>query len=219
MFKKIILLSVFFVSIACAASGSGVFVNVGVSRGAIKGDDMDSLYFFNGEPIESMPRVAPAFKLGYEISFVKPISLRAGVGLQFVGAGYEAEGISGITQPDINIHMENTYLTLPVELKLLVPIKRSGLYATVGPQFGFLLSAKTIDNENDTNVKNNATKVFNMGLGFRAGFEIAIAKHHLYFESGYDFGLSEVYTTSLEAKTGTLTLISAGFRINTSSIE
>ncbi len=240
-----------------AAKGSGIFINAGLSMSKMNGDSLENFmsdmifdrYMHdptNNKAIEKLrretfrsesgPRMAPSFKIGYEQSFNRVLSLSAGVGLVFGGnttniedfteTEFETDGTSKVlSDADISTVIEYTHLIIPINLKIMAPIKRGGFYLKGGPQFGFLLKAdyvhkydnsvtnKHIEEKRDLK-KEKELEGFNMAMGFRVGGEIPIGGHHLYLESGYDWGLSDISKQDgIEAKTGSLTLLSIGFRI------
>jgi len=214
--KKVIIAIIASLTVSYAANGSGVYVNAGVSKGAIQGIEMDSVFAFDGYPVFSTYRVSPSFDIGYEHSFNKVISAYTGVGLRMLGNEYHAEILSQNGQPvdlpKMDIDLYFTYLAIPLKIKFLLPMKFGGFFIDGGPQFSFLVSNETKGFYTGSN--------FNMELGFGVGCEINIGKHNLILQSGYDFGLTEIVKINGESeKMGTLTILSAGFRFNTSKLE
>jgi hypothetical protein len=61
--KKAVIAIIASLTFSYGSNGSGVFVNVGVSKGAIQGIQMDSIYYFNFHPVfqrtESRPSLTP----------------------------------------------------------------------------------------------------------------------------------------------------------------
>jgi hypothetical protein len=214
--KKIIVVIIVSMTFAFGSNGSGVFFKVGVTKGGIRGDGMDSLFLFNFHPVEANTRVAPSFDIGYEQSFSKVISASAGAGLQMIGNEYHAEFVTingqPPTTPPLDKDLYFTYLSIPVSVKFLLPMKFGGFYFTGGPKFNFLIN-------NETGGWYNGS-AFMMELGFRCGFEIAMGKHNLFLESGYDYGLNTMAQFNDESeKMGTLTILALGFRFNLSKPE
>jgi hypothetical protein len=200
------------IAVSYAANGSGVYLKAGVSKGAIRGAEMDSFISFNAYPVFSNSRVAPLFDIGYEQSFGKIISAYSGVGLRMLGNEYHAEFLlqngQPVNEPKLDVDLYFTYLSIPLKIKFLLPMKFGGFFIDGGPQFSFLVS-------NETKGWYNGGS-FNMELGFGVGSEINIGKHNLILESGYDFGLTEICKINGESeKMGTLTILSVGFRFNT----
>ncbi len=209
--KKIVIAIIACLTISYGSNGSGVYVKTGVSKGAVQGIMMDSIYYFNFHSVFSTYRVAPLFDAGYEHSFNKVVSAYAGVGLRMIGNEYHAEFVmtNGQTprEQPLDIDLYFTYLSFPLFAKFLLPMKFGGFFADAGPQFSFLIN-------NETGGRYNGGK-FNMELGFGAGVEINVGKHNLVVRSGYDFGLTEIYNIKGESeKMGTLTILSAAFRYN-----
>jgi hypothetical protein len=209
--KKIVVAIILSVVFSYGASGSGVFLKVGVSKGAIVGDGMDSIYFFNGHSAFSTYRVAPTFECGYEQSINKVISAYSGIGLQMIGNEYHAGFVEVNGQkpnvPDLDVDLYFTYLTIPVSIKFFLPLDYCGFFIAGGPRFDFLISNETDGWYRGSN--------FNMVLGLRVGCEANLGAHTVIAESGYDFGLNEMAKFRDESyKTGTLTILELGFRFN-----
>lgn len=112
--------------------------------------------------------------------------------------------------------MRIKHLSIPVHVKIMAPTRAGGIYLAGGPQFNIRLSEKEV----------TTASGFNFAAGFRFGGEINIGRNHLHtltLETGYDWGFTEVVSDSIErnnekhpltAKTGSLTLLSLGFRFN-----
>jgi hypothetical protein len=214
--KKIIVAVIVSMTFAFGAKGSGVFVKIGVAKGGIKGAGMDSLFFFNHHPVESNTRVAPSIDIGYEQSFFRVISASAGAGMRMIGNEYHAEFVTmndqAPAEPPLDRDLYFTYLSFPVSVKFLLPVEFGGFFCAGGPRFNFLMN-------NETNRWDNGSD-FLMELGFRCGAEIALKKHRLFLESGYDFGLNTIAKFNDESeKMGTFTILALGFRFNLSKSE
>ena len=214
--KKIIVAIIVGMAFASGVNGGGVFFKVGAAKGGIKGNGMDSLFFFNFQPVEANTRVAPSFDIGYEQSFSKVISASAGAGWQMIGNEYHAEFVTTNGQPPATPPLDKdlyfTYLSVPVSVKFLLPMKFGGFFLAGGPQFNFLINNETGGWYNGSN--------FMMELGFRCGGEIDVGKHNLFLESGYDYGLNTMAKFNDESqKMGTLTILALGFRFNLSKSE
>ncbi len=239
---------------------SGIYGIGGISRGKARGDETNYLEhtISNGDTVhtdtlEPSSILSPIFVIGYEKSLMKILSFRLGLGYEMLGNefiiedGIKTNQTSPTAQLDTLYTWEHkrsfsfSYLTIPLDLKLKLPLKRAGIYTIAGAKLGFLLSAKekldqTVNIFNSSNIdlpydlnstsesyekniKNSATAV-NMSLGFRLGGEIPIRRLHLLLESGYDFGLIEVMKDEkLVERSGVFTLLSIGLRLNTTSDE
>lgn len=134
-----------------------------------------------------------------------------------------------------------SYFTIPIDLKFKLPLNRSALYSSIGAKLGLLLTAKekleqkvtlngisnpdlpyNLDPISDSYEKNLKEKssAINMSLGFRLGGEIPIRRLHLLIESGYDIGLIDIMKNEkLVDRSGVLTIIALGLRLNTTSDE
>jgi len=128
--------------ISFGAQGSGVYVEGEVNRGVRSGDTMHAgLILLSVADYEYC--VKTAVSVGYEQSFSKIISIRGGVGYRY--ASLDAHGAiiqpNGIEQPVVSKEIDRHWLTIPVDFKVTLPIKHSGLYVAAGPKFSFLLSS------------------------------------------------------------------------------
>lgn len=226
------------------AAGSGIFIKGGIGKGRILStNDKYKIQIFNpytsnslfpgGNLIDGQSPVAPTnLSLGYEFSIIRPISFYGGIGFQIFGLDYDSEGIT----ENWEVHQKDryNYLTIPLGIKAQIPMRNGGFYASLNPQLGFLLSAKSQYEQKDdstnisttTDIKKesgNDLNSVNFLLGFRIGGDISIGKHNLFIESGYDFGLTPLNSNDInfngdkvDIKTGILTILAIGFRFNTS---
>ena len=105
----------------------------------------------------------------------------------------------------------------PIDFKVTLPIRRGGLFVATGPKASILLSSKYFDKiTNSTQDLGDFTPRFNLGVGFRVGAELPIARAgFLLIESGYNWGLlNTAIISSAKQREGELSLLSLGFRIN-----
>lgn len=257
MFKKLIITLIIITSTLIANGNSGIYGVGGISLGNAKGAETNYLEhtISNGDTIHtdklepsSIP--FPILAVGYEKSLLKILSFRLGIGFERVGNEFKIkDGLKTSATASLDTlytweHKRSfsfSYLTIPLDLKLKLPLNRAGLYTVAGAKLGFLLSAKeklehtvTVINQSPTslpydlqltsnsyekNIKNDASAI-NMSLGFRLGGEIPVRRLHLLLESGYDFGLIEIMKKEkLVNKSGILTILSVGLRLNTTSDE
>lgn len=153
------------------------------------------------------------------LPFNKVISLRGGVGYQ----NALLDAYSGIIrenmveEPLISKTIERHWLTIPIDFKVTLPFRRSGVYLAVGPTASFLLSSTYKDSI--TNTKSDLTDdtpEFNLSLGGSFGFEFAIGKiGHLLIESGYHHALiNSSMISGRNTKESEINLLGLGFRIN-----
>lgn len=195
----------------------------------------------------------PIFAIGYEKSLINILSFKLGIGYELLGNkfiiedGMKTELNSVTSEIDTLYTWEHTrtfsfsYLTVPIELKLKLPLNRAAIYTSLGAKLGFLLTAKEqlkqkvnlngvsnpdlpynldpISDSYEKNLKNNSSTV-NMSLGFKIGGEIPIRRLHLLIESGYDIGLIDIMKEEeLVDRSGVLTILALGLRLNTTSDE
>lgn len=237
MLRKLFLVSLLFTVSTFAAAGSGVFIKGGVGKGRLFYDN-DKYEPTIGNPyvtsifsdgIEGQSPAGPTnLSVGYEFSIMRPLSVYGGVGYQIFGLDYNSEGITESWK--ISATQRYNYLTIPLGVKAQIPMRNGGFYATLNPQIGFLLSAKS--EYEDTDTEGNTTKTstdikeyaknVNFLLGFKVGGDISIGKHNLFIEGGYDFGLTPINDRDIEInddkvnlKSGVLTILAVGFRFNT----
>jgi hypothetical protein len=189
----------------------------------------DSIIWLRDDfPVNFQHDVRPSFSIGYEHSFNKVFSLRGAVG--YLSSRFDVLSdtvisytISGgiprdtIYYPAADAEISSHWISIPLDIKIMIPIRRSGLYAAFGPKATILLSSKYKDNLYGGSY-DFAPLIphFNLMLGFKVGGEIAFTKiGHLFFEGGYHAGLINMSPISSNKSTlGTLTPFCMGFRVN-----
>lgn len=260
MIKKLIVFTSILTSTILAKEFSGIYGTAGISFGQARGDKTNYLEHtisgndtINTNTLPPSSVLHPIFTIGYEKAISRILSFRLGLGYEMVGNEFIIEdGIktlqNGATSPLDTLYtwehkrvLSFNYLTVPLELKLKLPLNRSGLFAIGNAKLGFLLTAKdslehsvtqinpsiidlpynlpSASESYEKDIKNQASAV-NMSLGFRIGGEFPIRRLHILLESGYDFGLIEIMKKEkLVERSGILTLLSIGVRLNTTSDE
>jgi hypothetical protein len=83
--------------------------------------------------------------------------------------------------PDGTLDM--TYLEIPLNVGLAIPLGKVQTYAQVGPYFGFKLSESVSDEYSESGLSD-----FNAGIGVMYGINI----HKFKIELGYQYGLLDV---------------------------
>lgn len=221
--------------------GDKLYDFTGSSFGSIvhEGEGLDTVHLIsngkevvgvgNGfEKVDFQYNVRYSFAVGYEKSFNKVLSLRGAVGYQNALMNAYAATISGYLEGDmtedpyISSEISRHWLTIPIDLKVTLPIRRAGIYVAAGPKMSILLSSKYSDSlANTTEDITDLTPRFNLQLGFRLGAEFPIGKAgYIYVESGYHKGLINLSPVSeASTKEGEITLLGAGFRINLPAIK
>lgn len=174
---------------------------------------------FTSYPVEFQYAVRHAFVAGYEKSFNKVLSIRGAIGYQYAFMDAYAATINKdmSESPLVDAQIERHWLTIPIDFKVTLPIRRGGLYIAMGPKSSILLASKYTDNiSGNTEDLGDLTPRFNLGLGFRFGTELAIAKiGFLLIESGYNWGLlNTAIITAAKSREGEFSLLALGFRIN-----
>ena len=241
MFNKMILGLLFCSLPVFSGAGSGVVIKIGVAKPGYYTTDknykIETVNPYSLYPVEGQAPVLPEFSLAYSMSLLRALSVSAGVGFLTVGDEFKANLVTtDISQYwEIDEQIRSYYLTIPLELQAMIPIKNGGLYASFNPQPGFLLSSTNTKHNtepgghvsdtviNARDIPGNDINGFNFSLGFRVGGEIGVGKHNIYIESGYDFGLTNFETAVFDGnkvgiRTGVLTLLCVGFRFNTSDV-
>lgn len=221
MFRWLFMVVISSAMISFGAQGSGVYVEGEVNRGVHSGDTMVA-GFLTLSTVYYQYCVEEAFTLGYEHSFSKTISIRGGVGYRY--ALLDAYGgtiqTNGTEKAEVSKEIDRHWLTIPVDFKVTLPIRRSGLYLTAGPKFSFLLSSTYKDSIAGTSLNvSKTTPRFNLSLGGTIGFEIAIAKFgYLLLESGYHHAVTNTSMyVGKKAMESDITLLGVGFRLNVPS--
>jgi hypothetical protein len=178
---------------------------------------------FDKYPVKFQYAVQYSFSAGYEKSFSKVLSVRAAVGYQKAlldayGAtipGYYSGDMTEV--PFVSAEIDRHWISIPIDCKVTLPIRRSGLYLAVGPKASILLASQYTDNlTNTTEDLSDLTPRFNLGIGIRLGAEFPIFNAgFLFVESGYHFGL--LNTSPISSSTtqeGEISLLGIGFRMN-----
>jgi hypothetical protein len=123
-----------------------------------------------------------------------------------------------IARLEIDSSIRNNYINVPVMAKYYIA---DGFNVQVGPQFGFLTSAKVHINkmkvngekisvpssENNQSVKNQFNS-FDFGINFGAGYELPLG---VFFDARYNVGLSKVNKEGESIKNGVFQL-SVGYK-------
>lgn len=186
------------------------------------------LFLRKDHPVNFQYAVQPSFTIGYEHSFNKVLSVRGSVGylssnLDVISSqviSYKIDpvtnrGVDTVYDPAADAEISSHWLSLPLDIKIMIPIRRSGIYAALGPKTMLLLASKYTDNLNDSTFDLTAlTPRFNFLLGVRLGGEIAIANiGFLLLEAGYHAGMTEMsIIPQMSSKMGERTLFSGAFR-------
>jgi hypothetical protein len=177
-------------------------------------------------PVKFQYAVSPSFLVGYEHSFNKVLSVRGALGymkskmdvLSDTVVRYHITSVVDTTRfPAINADISSHWFSIPLDLKVMLPIRRGGLYATIGPKATILLSSKYTDNLHGASydVASMVSRL-NFMVGFQIGAEIAIAKiGHLFFEGGYHLGFTNMSPISTaNSRMGNITPFCMGFRLD-----
>lgn len=234
MKKRLLIAALALTTSSFAASGSGPFIKGGFAptKGKVVSETMPDSVIDMAQD-DDWGTNWPVFTVGYERAINRVLSVDAGVGLSFYGHFVETWGRDSVGSYE-STKDRRTYLSIPVNAKVQIPVKNGGFHLSAGPYVDFLLSAKGYysDKEggeySESDIKDAYNSV-NVGAGFRIGGEIGLGKHNLILESGYDYGFSDIFKEDQSysdmflddsymhnKKNWRLVLLSAGFRFNTS---
>lgn len=178
------------VSVAFSTSVFAQNLNFGLKAGLNLSSATIKIDGEKSDEIKMLPGlVVGAFS---DINFTEKFGLETG--LQFEQKGYKAEEeIYGKTATD---KFTVNYLTIPVNLRLNLPVGENNLYFLAGPTFGIGLSAKEkveYDGETETESidfgDDGGLSRMNIGLLFGAGYELS---GKLGLRVTYDLGLSNL---------------------------
>jgi len=201
-----------------AALGSGPFVRTGVGIGGLFGTELElksegRYFLLIDNPLNSRNKESqnvifaiPAFVIGYEHSFALPLSVSSGLGLGVTGLAWREidsyyidlhNNSSHLINRKIDGRLKLTYITLPVEVKLMLPLNSGGFCVTLGPNFAYLASAK-FENRVESRVYNERDfyKPFTIGIGGSIGGEVYLFKElDLLYALRIESGLMDIAKT------------------------
>jgi hypothetical protein len=204
--KKCFLLIIISISPLFAALGSGFFLRGGVGLTGLGGSDLylltSELRYRKADPATLMLNhkefsgsnglLRPAFTLGWEQSFNMFVSVQAGAGLAFTGLKWNKIEVTNQFNKvdhvvDNDAILKVTYCSIPVELRLMLPINSGGFTFSFGPWFGLLVSAQ-FDNKARSFKENqyDQFKPFSFGFGGSLGGEIQLKKTDLLIDLRID---------------------------------
>lgn len=171
-----LILTILFISLCtiAKAQSTGFGVKGGLNIASLNGDVNDN--------VKSRATFHAGVFVEIEISDLFSIQPE----LLYSSQGYKFGDVKGI----------NSYLNIPIMAKVY-PIE--GLNIEIGPQLGYLLSAKEKDTNNSQDAK-EGYKSLDFGLTFGAGFKLA--DYNLIFGLRYNLGLSNILENNNNIKNG-----------------
>jgi hypothetical protein len=96
-----------------------------------------------------------------------------------------------VNTPDIDASLNMTYITVPLEMKLMLPLNSGGFCVSLGPNFAFLSSARFENRARSIESDDRSLfRPFSMGLGGSFGGEIQLRKLDLLMAVRIEGGLS-----------------------------
>jgi hypothetical protein len=204
--RNFFLLLLVFASPLFAALGSGFFLRCGVGITGFGGSD---LYLLTSEKnyreaevvtlmlnhddfSSSNGLVRPTFTLGWEQAFNMFVSVQTGAGMVFTGLTWKKLEVTNqfnkvdhVIDNDASLNV--VYCSIPVDLRLMLPINSGGFTCSFGPRLGVLVSAQ-FDNR-ARSFKENQYDRFQpctFGLGGSLGGEIHLRKTDLLIDLRLD---------------------------------
>jgi hypothetical protein len=120
-----------------------------------------------------------------DISFSDKFSVQPELLYSSVGAIFDYDGVARYSESEFGYVLD--YLSIPVMAKYYVA---DGFSLEVGPQIGFLLSAKAENDSDEEDIK-EYTESTDFGLGFGAGYKM---ENGLFFNARYNLGLSNIFS-------------------------
>lgn len=209
MIRKSMLIIILSATSLSAALGSGPFVRTGIGFGILGGTDLymipseshyrtissDSLLYYYKDFASSRALFRPLFVVGWEQSFIRAFSINGGVGVTFSGASwkgnktYYPDGSYTVAPIDGSLNM--TYITVPIDAKLMLPINSGGFCFSFGPRFAVLCNAR-FENRilSSKIIESSLYHPLSMGIGGGFGGEIRLRKMDLIMALRLDTGLT-----------------------------
>lgn len=134
-------------------------------------------------------------------SVTERLAMRIGVGVVMGGS----DAVMPIDGVSTKFETRTTHLDVPVLAKLgIADFGHHSIYAVAGSNFGYLLSAKTNDEDISDTVKS-----YDLGLIGGAGISMPVGNHRVFLEAKYNFGVLDTSDTEGES------LKNRGIRITT----
>lgn len=170
--KKVLLVAALAVSgLSANAQDMSFGVKAGANFATLSGDDAGDV----------------DMKVGLHIGGVAEFMLSEQFAIQpellFSMQGYSVE--------DVNFNLN--YINVPISAKYYFT---EGFSAHLGPQIGFLMSAKATDGDNDVDIKDGYSSI-DYGVNIGAGYKL---ESGLFFNARYYFGLADIPDTDADVK-------------------
>jgi hypothetical protein len=165
-----------------AESAVGFGVKLGLALSTLSSDDLDDIEFLDLE-----------HKLGFAVGGLVNIPLSPMVSLQpellYVTKGADVEFFG----EDVG-YIALNYLEVPVLLRVDVPVAGSvAPFIVAGPALGFVVSAKAVDNDGDTENIKDDVEALDLGFILGGGLGIPLSSGGLLeIEARYEHGLSNI---------------------------
>ncbi len=175
MKKNLFLLVVVFTFSSVYSQGIIFGVKAGVNFADLK---------FSVSEMDDYADMRTAFHVGgiADVSISDKFSIQTELLYSSVGAKWSDD--------DYENDLITDYLTIPFLAKYYVA---EGFSLQVGPQVGFLISAKVKGDDEDDDIKDDLESI-DFGLGFGAAYKL---ESGLFFDARYVLGLSNTWTTDI----------------------
>jgi len=173
-----------------AGAASGIIIGVGPVLSNLSYDS-DTQQVLDDYGITKKMKFGFQLGASYQMPLGSGLSLLPGVYFSTGGATFSFEGGSSKTSL--------SGLMIPIEVKFDLG---GGPFIAAGPYLGFLISAKTVDNEGNSEDLKDINKV-HFGLTLGAGYEMSMGANALVIKLAYQLGLSNLAKLA-EGETGSM---------------
>jgi hypothetical protein len=212
MIRKVLLFIMAAAFPLLAALGSGLFFRCGAGITGLGGSDLylltSEMRYREADLVTMMVEkdefsssrglVRPTFVVGWEQSLNMFMSVQGGAGLLFTGLSWKKSEVTDqfnnvdhVIDNDAALNL--MYCTIPLDVRLMLPLNSGGFTCSFGPRFGLLTRAQ-FDNRARSFKENQYSlfKPYSIGLGGSFGGEIRLKKADLIVELHLDGGATNV---------------------------
>lgn len=173
-----------------AGAAGGILVGVGPVFSNLAYDS-------ESEAVLDEAGISKKMKFGFQIGASYEIPL--GQGLSVMPGVYFSTGGTVLSAEGENFKIAMTNIMIPIEVKFNLG---EGPFIAAGPYAGFMISAKAIDNEGESEDLTDINKV-HFGLTLGAGYELNMGGNAIVIKLAYQLGLSNLAKLE-EGETGSM---------------